>query len=291
MLVRNLAQLDAAWSAACTHDLLRVRRPETLSRRRRPLPHAHGCRSSRPSSVESSTDIPRRRPPRIFKPGEEWILQQVRSSEADGYLVRNYDHLRFFAADRKRGDLFAQRRQPLAADYFLHRFGLERVTASYDLNVAQLEALLQAAPPAWFDITIHQHMPHVSHGALPVLRVSHDRHGLPRLRPALRHAAMWSCATAWARSCRSRPTPAAATRFQHAAQTGAEFVARLLALGARHFRVEFVNERRTRWRARSPHTASFCAARSPARTLAGVEADQPARRHPRPDGEVIPFLV
>ena len=27
-------------------------------------------------------------PPRIFKPGEEWILKQVRSSEADGYLVR-----------------------------------------------------------------------------------------------------------------------------------------------------------------------------------------------------------
>ena len=26
-------------------------------------------------------------PPRIFKPGEDWILRQVRSCEADGYLV------------------------------------------------------------------------------------------------------------------------------------------------------------------------------------------------------------
>ena len=54
---------------------------------------------------------------------------------------------------------------PLAAEYFMHRFGLERVTASYDLNVEQLEALLQAAPPEWFEVTIHQHMPmfHMEH--------------------------------------------------------------------------------------------------------------------------------
>jgi putative protease len=32
------------------------------------------------------------------------------------------------------------------------------------------------------------------------------------------------------------------TVFNNRAQTGAEYVARLLALGARHFRVEFVDE-------------------------------------------------
>jgi U32 family peptidase len=31
------------------------------------------------------------------RPGEEWTLEQVRSCNADGYLVRNYDHLKFFA--------------------------------------------------------------------------------------------------------------------------------------------------------------------------------------------------
>ena len=36
--------------------------------------------------------------------GEEWTLKQVRSCEADGYLVRNYDHLSFFANDRRVGD-------------------------------------------------------------------------------------------------------------------------------------------------------------------------------------------
>lgn len=30
-------------------------------------------------------------PPRITKPGEQWMLEQVRASEADGWLVRNHD--------------------------------------------------------------------------------------------------------------------------------------------------------------------------------------------------------
>ena len=43
-------------------------------------------------------------PPRIFKPGEEWILQQVLSANADGYLVRNAEHLEYFKYHRRRGD-------------------------------------------------------------------------------------------------------------------------------------------------------------------------------------------
>mgnify|MGYP003335382373 CR=1 FL=1 len=31
-------------------------------------------------------------------------MKIVRSCDADGYLVRNPDHLRFFAGDRRRGD-------------------------------------------------------------------------------------------------------------------------------------------------------------------------------------------
>jgi putative protease len=47
----------------------------------------------------------------------------------------------------------------------MSRFELERVTASLDLNNAQLEALLAGAPPGWFEITIHEHMPmfHMEH--------------------------------------------------------------------------------------------------------------------------------
>src|SRR5207302_6944225 len=85
--------------------------------------------------------------PRIFKPGEEWILKQVRSSEADGYLARNYDHLKAFPGERLRGDFSLNIANPLAAEYFISHYKLERVTASYDLYVVQLEALLQRAPP------------------------------------------------------------------------------------------------------------------------------------------------
>ena len=124
-------------------------------------------------------------PPRIFKTGEEWILKQVRSCEADGYLVRNYDHLKFFADCRRVGDFSLNVANGLTADYFKNHFGLERVTASYDLNFTQLEALLKSAPPEWFEITIHQHIPmfHMEHCVFCAFLV--QGHGLHELRPAV----------------------------------------------------------------------------------------------------------
>ena len=183
-------------------------------------------------------------PPRVFKMGEEWTLKQVRSCEADGYLVRNYDHLRFFAGDRRVGDYSLNVANHWAAEYFKERYQLERVTASYDLNAAQLEALLSAAPPEWFEITIHQHMPmfHMEHCVFCAFLSSGtdytncgrpcDRHDLKlRDRVGAEHPVKADV------GCRN-------TVFNALAQTGAESVARLLALGARHFRVEFLNEPR-----------------------------------------------
>jgi putative protease len=42
---------------------------------------------------------------------------------------------------------------------------LERLTVSYDLNAGQVLDLLLAAPPGWFEITLHQHIPmfHMEH--------------------------------------------------------------------------------------------------------------------------------
>ena len=189
-------------------------------------------------------------PPRIFKLGEEWTLKQVRSCEADGYLVRNYDHLRFFANDRRIGDYSLNIANRLAAEYFKHKFGLERVTASYDLNYAQLEALLGAAPPEWFEITIHQHMPmfHMEHCVFCAFLSSGtdytncgrpcDKHDLKlRDRVGAEHPVKADV------GCRN-------TVFNALAQTGAEHVSHLVALGARHFRIEFLNEdaRPGRWR-------------------------------------------
>src|SRR5262249_49291247 len=104
-------------------------------------------------------------PPRITKSGEEWILKQVLSSNADGYLTRNYDHLQSFSSARRIGDFSLNVANVLSADYFMSKFGLERLTASYDLNAEQLTRLLRSGPPEWFEITLHQHMPmfHMEH--------------------------------------------------------------------------------------------------------------------------------
>ncbi|MEN9678786.1 MAG: putative protease YhbU precursor [Verrucomicrobiota bacterium] len=181
-------------------------------------------------------------PPRITKPGEEWILRQVRSAEADGYLVRNYDHLRFFSGCRLRGDFSLNVANPLTAEYFIRACGLERLTASYDLNTAQLEALLTGAPPGWFEVTIHQHMPmfHMEHCVFcAFLSTGTDFTNCGR--PCDRHVV-----TLRDRVGMEHPLKADAgcrnTVFNARAQSGAESVERLLHLGLKSFRVEFVNE-------------------------------------------------
>lgn len=180
-------------------------------------------------------------PPRITKPGELGILQQVKSSQADGYLVRNYDQLRFFAEEQCVGDFSLNVANPLTADY-LKQFGLERLTASYDLNNQQLETLLQSCPPEWFEITIHQHIPmfHMEHCVFCAFLSEGSDHtncGRPceqhqvklRDRIGTEHILQADA------GCRN-------TVFNGLAQTGAEYVQRLRELGARHFRIEFVNE-------------------------------------------------
>jgi len=181
-------------------------------------------------------------PPRIFKMGEEWVLKQVRSSEADGWLVRNFDHLAFFQGERCVGDYSLNVANRLSAAYFLHRYRLERVTASYDLNFTQLEAMLRAAPPAWFEITIHQHMPmfHMEHCVFCAFLTSGsdyrncgrpcDVHDLKlRDRVGAEHPVKADA------GCRN-------TVFNARAQTGAEYLTSMLDLGARDFRLEFLNE-------------------------------------------------
>ncbi|MCX7824550.1 MAG: U32 family peptidase [Verrucomicrobiae bacterium] len=181
-------------------------------------------------------------PPRITKPGEDWILRWMRAAEPDGYLVRNYDHLKFFAGCRCVGDFSLNVANPLAAEYFIGRYRLERLTASYDLSLAQLESLLCAAPPAWFEITIHQHMPmfHMEHCVFCAFLSSGtdfsncgrpcEKHEVKlRDRVGAEHPARADA------GCRN-------TVFNARAQTAAEYVSRLIALGARHFRVEFLNE-------------------------------------------------
>jgi putative protease len=239
VLVRNLAQLEAALKVGTRTIYCDFENPKKYREAVTQFHEAFGCAVNDRSAVQPTILVA---PPRIFKTGEEWILKQVRSCNADGYLVRNYDHLKFFANDRRIGDFSLNVANRLTADYFKNRFGLERVTASYDLNFQQLEALLSAAPPDWFEVTIHQHMPmfHMEHCVFCAFLSSgtdYTNCGRPcdvhevklRDRVGAEHPLKADI------GCRN-------TVFNALAQTGAEYVARLLALGVRNFRIEFVNE-------------------------------------------------
>jgi U32 family peptidase len=240
VLVRDLGQLDAALQCGVEtlycefEDPKKYREAVQLVRAARA-----SCSDSQPSTLNPQLWVA---PPRVFKMGEDWTLKQVRSSEADGYLVRNYDHLAFFANERRIGDYSLNIANRLTADYFKNKFGLERVTASYDLNFTQLEALLQAAPPEWFEVTIHQHIPmfHMEHCVFCAFLSSGtdytncgrpcDKHDLKlRDRVGAEHPVKADA------GCRN-------TVFNALAQTGADYVSRMLALGVRHFRIEFLNE-------------------------------------------------
>ena len=247
-VIRLLEQLDAAWAAGARTLYCEFENPKHYRDAVARFRELQAAERAAPTSQLATLGAPLPpssiwvAPPRVFKPGEEWILKQVRSSDADGYLVRNHDHLAFFKNDRRRGDFSLNVANPLTADYLLRHHGLERVTASYDLNITQLEALLQGAPGTWFDLTVHQHMPmfHMEHCVFcAFLSTGKDYRDCGRPcdthRVALRDRVGAELPLKADAGCRN-------TVYNNRAQTGAEYVARLLELGARSFRVEFVNE-------------------------------------------------
>jgi putative protease len=235
ILVRNLKQLKAALQAGI----------ETLyCEFEDPRAYREAVQMVRQKRTTKDCDSPKIwvAPPRITKPSENWILQQVRSSDADGYLVRNYDQLQFFKGERCIGDFSLNVANPLTADYFKEQFRLERLTASYDLNITQLEDLILSCPSDWFEVTIHQHMPmfHMEHCVFCAFLsqgTDYTNCGRPcekhevklRDRVGSEHILQADA------GCRN-------TVFNGKAQTGAEYVERLLELGVRHFRLEFLQE-------------------------------------------------
>ncbi len=238
VLVRTLPQLEAALRSGITTIYCEFEDPK---RYREAVTTFHTARSCQ-SAIGNRQSAIFVAPPRITKSGEEWILKQVRSCDADGYLVRNYDHLNYFADCRRVGDFSLNVANPLTAEHFMARFALERLTASYDLNISQLESLLRGTPPAWFEVTIHQHMPmfHMEHCVFcAFLSKGKDYHDCGR--PCDRHDVRVRD-----RVGQEHPLKADAgcrnTVYNARAQTGAEFVGRLQALGVRCFRLEFVNE-------------------------------------------------
>jgi putative protease len=150
--------------------------------------------------------------------------------------------LQFFGADRCIGDFSLNVANALTADYFKQQFKLERLTASYDLNINQLEDLLVSCPPNWFEVTIHQHMPmfHMEHCVFCAFLsegTDYTNCGRPcekyevkmRDRVGSEHILQADA------GCRN-------TVYNGTAQTGAEYVQHMRSLSLCNFRIEFVNE-------------------------------------------------
>ncbi|MCJ2544607.1 U32 family peptidase [Thermostichus vulcanus] len=181
-------------------------------------------------------------PPRITKPGETWILKQVLAAEADGYLLRNYDHLEFFKGQRCIGDFSLNVANPITAHYLKTRYNLERLTASYDLNHEQLGSLLEMGPAHWYEVTIHQHMPmfHMEHCVFCAFLsegTDYTNCGRPceKHEVKLRDRANVEHILKADAGCRN-------TLYNGKAQTGAEYINKLLNLGLRYLRIEFLQE-------------------------------------------------
>jgi len=181
--------------------------------------------------------------PRIQKPDEIGIFALLAKQEPDGVLVRNYAGLTYF---RDRGlpvvaDFSFNVTNEFSAEFFLDG-GVERVTASYDMNRDQLLGLVAATDPGRLEIVIHQHMPmfHMEHCVFCAVlspgtnktncgRPCDDHVVHLRDRIGVEHPLTADV------GCRN-------TLFNAVPQSAAEAVPALLARGVRHMRIEFLTE-------------------------------------------------
>jgi putative protease len=181
--------------------------------------------------------------PRIEKPGESSIFAHLARQGADGMLVRNAGGLRYciehdvpFVVD-----FSLNAANPLSVELLMSR-GALRVTASYDLSADQLFDLLDATPPSWLEIVIHQQVPmfHMEHCVFcaflsPGTDATNcgrpcDHHDVKlRDRVGAEHPLKADV------GCRN-------TLYNAVPQTTAEYLPRLKTRGARFLRVELLDE-------------------------------------------------
>ena len=180
---------------------------------------------------------------RITRPNEAWTLEPLIRARPDGYLVRNADQLeRLTPLAPCVGDFSLNTANPLSVRWYLEHWGLERVTASYDLNLQQLLDLAAGIDAARLEVTLHQHMPlfHMDHCVFCAFLSDGQDHtdcGRPceqhnvamRDRSGVEHPLKADL------GCRN-------TLFNGTAQTGVEGLPALLEAGVRQVRLELLEE-------------------------------------------------
>lgn len=181
--------------------------------------------------------------PRIQKAGEAGFFKLIERANPHGVLIRNLGAIAYFRALGLpiTGDFSLNVANPLTAE-FLKGQGLERLTISYDLNFEQVVDLLRGAPPAWFELTLHQHMPmfHMEHCAFAAF-LSDGTDFTNCGRPCEKHRVVLRDRVGMEHplkadvGCRN-------TLFNAVAQTGAEFFETMIDVGLRAFRVELLEE-------------------------------------------------
>ncbi len=180
---------------------------------------------------------------RIMKPHEAGYFKFITAAQPDGVLVRNLGAAHWF---RLKG-------VPMVGDFSLNtanpesvalwkKFGMQRLTVSYDLNAAQLATLLASGCGPDLELTLHQHIPmfHTEHCVFcTFLSQGHsfkdcgqpcDHH---RVRIMDRTHAMHYLRSDEA--CRN-------TMFNGQAQSAARYVDGMRRCGLGRFRIELLNE-------------------------------------------------
>ncbi len=182
---------------------------------------------------------------RILKPGEEGFLKPVLNSRPDAVLIRNLGSLDFFRSELPEaalvGDFSLNVANEITADLLI-REGLARLVPSFDLNWEQLADLVRQSHPGWYEPVIHQHMPmfHMEHCVFAaLLSKGKDFHdcGRPcdRHKVDLRDRVGASFPVTPDAGCRN-------TVFNSVAQSAAEYVERMQAIGLRRFRIDLLRE-------------------------------------------------
>lgn len=182
---------------------------------------------------------------RVQKPGEEVYDSRLRKLLPDAVLVRHWGGLVHFSRAESRpvvhGDFSLNVTNSLTAHHLLER-GLTTVTASHDLDAAQLRHLLDTVSPASMAVTIHHHIPtfHTEHCLYSAL-LSNGRDYRTCGRPCEKHELSLRDRVDMVHpvivdvGCRN-------TVFNAEAQSAAFLVPELMERRVARLRIEFVRE-------------------------------------------------